>query len=177
MLETMRRVKYNVACSLDGYISREDGSVDWLFTDQDYGMAEFFRSIDVAVMGRRTWEKVEELAPGRGFGPGIECFVFTRTRPAANVNGAHFVNGDVGEWLESLRDREGKDIWVVGGGDMARSFLDQRLVDEIALTVHPRLLGAGVPFFMGPYAEAELELMECKSYPSGLVQMFYRVNR
>lgn len=177
MFETMRRVKYNVACSLDGYIARADGSVDWLFTDQDYGMAEFFRSVDVAVMGRRTWDKVQELAPGRGFGSGIDCFVFTRTRPVGTVNGAHFVSGDVGEWLQSIRQHDGKDIWVVGGGDMARSFLEQRLVDEVTLTVHPRLLGQGIPLFTESYPESGLELMECKPYSTGLVQLFYRVKR
>lgn len=177
MFEAKRRTKYYVACSLDGYISRPDGNVDWLFTDQDYGVAEFFRSVDVAVMGRRTWEKVEELAPGRLFGAGIECFVFSRTIPEGGSKGVRFVSGDVGEWLWSMRQREGKDIWVVGGGEMVRSFLDQRLIDQVILSIHPRLLGEGVRLFTEPYPEAELELTDCRPYPSGLVQLLYKVKR
>lgn len=177
MFEAKRRTKYYVACSLDGYISRPNGEIDWLFTDQDYGMAEFFRSIDVAVMGRRTWEKVEELAPGRYFGPGIECFVFSRTVPEGVANGVHFVSGDVGEWLWSMRQQQGKDIWIVGGGEMVRSFLEQRLVDEVILFVHPRLLGEGVRLFAEPYPETALELIECRPYSTGLVQLLYRLKR
>jgi dihydrofolate reductase len=177
MLGIMRRLKYYVACSLDGYISRRDGSVDWLFTDQDYGMAEFFRGVDIAVMGRRTWEKVQELAPGRGFGPGITNFVFSRTQPPGVYQDTNFVAGDVGEWLWSIRQQPGRDIWLLGGGEMVRSFLQQRLVDEVILSIHPRLLGQGIPLFPEAYPEAELELSGCKQFPTGLVQMSYRVRR
>jgi dihydrofolate reductase len=177
MLEAKRRTKYSVACSLDGYISRPDGDVNWLFTDQDYGMAEFLMSIDLAVMGRKTWEKVDELAPGRHFGPNIECFVFSRTIPEGASKGARFVSGDVGEWLWSVRQHQGKDIWVVGGGEMVRSFLDQNLIDDIILSVHPILLGEGVGLFTEPYPEAELELTDCRPFDTGLVQLRYRVKR
>jgi dihydrofolate reductase len=177
MVETKRRTKYYVACSLDGYISRPDGGVDWLFTDQDYGMAEFFRSVDIAVMGRRTWEKVEDLAPGRRFGPDIDCFVFSRTMPEGVSKGVHFVSGDVGEWLWTIRQQEGKDIWIVGGGDMVRSFLDQKLVDEIILSIHPCLLGDGVRLFAERYPQSELELTACRPYSTGMIQLFYSIKR
>jgi dihydrofolate reductase len=175
MVEIRRRTKYYVACSLDGFISRSSGDVGWLSTGQDYGMAEFFSSIDIAVMGRRTWEKVEELAPGRRFGPEIECFVFSQTIPEGDSKGVHFVSGDIGEWLWTIRQQPGKDIWIVGGGDMARSFLERKLVDEIILSIHPRLLGDGVRLFLKPYPEIELELTGCRPYSTGLVQLFYTV--
>jgi dihydrofolate reductase len=177
MLAVMRRLKYYVANSLDGYIARTDTTVDWLFTDQDYGMSAFFASVDVAVMGRKTWEKIEELTPGSGFRPHIERFVFSRSRPAGSHEKTNFISGDIGEWLWTIRQQPGKDIWLVGGGEMVQAFLAQRLVDEIELTIHPRLLGAGIPLFSVPYPETELELAGCKEYNTGLVQVVYRVKR
>lgn len=174
MLEPMRRVKYFVASSLDGYISRPDGGIDWLFTDQDYGMSAFFASVDLAVMGRKTWDKAQQLAPGQPFGPGIRSYVFSRTRPTGNVDGTIFVSGDVGEWLWSIRQQPGKDIWLVGGGEMVQSFLQQKLVDEIGVSVHPRLLGRGIPLFPSPYPEMALELIRSEQFSTGLVQLFYK---
>jgi dihydrofolate reductase len=171
----MRRVKYFVASSLDGYIARTDGSVDWLLMDQDYGMSAFFKSVDVAVMGRRTYDKMLQLSPERAFFPGMENYVFsTKSGEGTKVT---FVSEDVGEWTRAMTERPGKDIWLVGGGDLLRQFVEARLVDEIGLTIHPRLLGSGLPLFPAPYPELELELMRCEQYSTGLVQVFYAVKR
>lgn len=174
MLVGMRRVKYFVACSLDGFIARADGGVDWLFMDQDYGMSAFFKSVDVAVMGRRTYDKMLELAPRQAFFPGMENYVFS-TAAKEGDGRVKFVSGDVGEWVEMIRTRPGEDIWLVGGGDLVRQFLAKRMVDEIVLTIHPRLLGSGIPLFPAPYPEMELELLRCEQYSTGLVQVFYGV--
>ena len=171
----MRKVKYFVADSLDGFISRRDGGVDWLFMDQDYGMAEFFRSADLAVMGRRTYDKMVELAPGKAFYPGMKNYVFSRSVATGRRAGVEFVSGDVDAWTAKVRARRGKDIWLVGGGDLVRQFLERRLVNEIGLAIHPRLLGDGIPLFPPPYPETELELLQCKRYSTGLVQLFYAV--
>lgn len=173
----MRSVKYFMASSLDGFISRADGGVDWLFTDQDYGMTRFFASVDVAVMGRKTYDKTQEMRPGQSFSRGMKSFVFSRTRPSGEFSGFTFVSGDIGGWLGSIRESPGKDIWLVGGGELVREFLKDRLVDEIGLTIHARLLGDGVALFPKPYPETELELMHCEQYASGLVQVFYKVKR
>jgi len=173
----MRSVKYFVANSLDGFISRADGGVDWLFMDQDYGMSRFFASVDVAVMGRKTYDKMQELAPGQSFSPGIKNYVFSRSKPSGKHNGSTFLTCDIAEWLTALRQTPGKDIWLVGGGEMVREFLQARLVDEIRLTIHPRLLGDGIALFPKPYPETELELTYCEQYSSGLVQVFYKVKR
>jgi dihydrofolate reductase len=175
--QRMRRIKYFVANSLDGFISRPDGGVDWLFMDQDYGMAEFFRSVDVAVMGRKTYDKMLELAPGQAFYPGIKNYVFSTTRPSGVRDGVEFVSTEVDVWTERVRAEQGKDIWLVGGGGLVRQFLQARLVDEIGLTIHPRLLGNGIPLFPQPYPETELELIRCEKYSTGLVQVFYRVRQ
>jgi dihydrofolate reductase len=171
----VRHIKYFVANSLDGFISRRDGSVDWLFMDQDYGMTEFFRSVDVTVMGRKTYDKMLELAPGEAFYPGMKNYVFSRTKPEGTRDGVEFVSAEVESWAERVRAESGKDIWLVGGGDLARHFFRKRLVNEIALAIHPRLLGDGAPLFVQPYPETELELVRCEKHATGLVQLFYRV--
>lgn len=171
----MRAIKYFVANSLDGFISRTNGDVDWLFTDQDYGSAEFFRSVDIAVMGRKTYEKICELTPEQPYCPGMKNYVFSRTQPEGIRNNVEFVSSDVESWANHERAAPGKDIWLVGGGELVRQFLEKRLVNEITLTIHPRLLGEGLPLFPPPYPETELELIRCETYATGLVQVFYRV--
>ena len=171
----MRKVCYFVANSLDGFISRHDGGVDWLFMDQDYGTADFFASVDVAIMGRKTYDKMQELAPGQSFSPHIRSYVFSRTPPTKNPDPFQFVNEPLEPWVANLRKQPGKDIWLVGGGDLVQQFLSASLVDELGLTVHPRLLGSGVPLFPGPYPEMELVLDRHKKYETGLLQVFYSV--
>jgi dihydrofolate reductase len=171
----MRLVKYFVASSLDTYICRKDGSVDWLFLDQDYGMKEFFASVDVAVMGRKTYAKAQELSPQGVNFPGMKSYVFSHLLPKGKQDNVEIVSDSPENWLKSIRAKHGKDIWLVGGGEMVREFLQERLVNEIGISIHPRLLGDGVPLYAQPYPETELQLIRSKVHPSGLVQVFYRV--
>ncbi|RXH58817.1 dihydrofolate reductase family protein [Granulicella sibirica] len=171
----MRSVKYFGANSLDGFISRADGSVDWLFMDQDYGMSRFFASVDTAIMGRKTYDTMQQMSPGQTFFPGIKHYVLSRSQQPGQHGAFTFLSGDPVEWLAELRSRPGKDIWLVGGGELLREFLQHHLLDEIVLTIHPRLLGSGVPLFPEPYPETELELDHCDHFSTGLVQVFYRV--
>src|SRR5260370_42538550 len=122
-LSPMIRIKYFVANSLDGFISRQDGSVDWLFMDQDYGMTEFFGSVDVAVMGRKTHDEMLELAPKQPFYPGMKNYVFTRTKPQGIRDGVEYVSTDVELWSEGIRVKSVKVILLVCGGDLVRRFL------------------------------------------------------
>jgi dihydrofolate reductase len=171
----MRLIKYFVANSLDNFISRKDGSVDWLFMDQDYGMAEFFSTVDIAVMGRKTYQKMLELMPENPLFPGMKHYVFSRSLKSTPHKQVEIVSGNVVAWAAAVRSHPGKDIWLVGGGDFVRSFLQNKLVNELGLAIHPRLLGDGVPLFSQPYPETELELLRFKRYPNGLLQVFYRV--
>jgi len=171
MLMRMRRVRYFVACSLDGFLARLNGDVDWLLTDQDYGMSAFFSTVDVAVMGRKTYDKAREM--GQESFAGMETFVFCHA--PAESNKVKFVSGDVLEWLHEIRLKPGKDIWLVGGGDLVKQFLAARAIDEIALTIHPLLLGSGLPVIPIPFPETELELLEITPYDTGLVQLLYQV--
>lgn len=171
----MRRIKYFVASSLDRYISRKDGSVDWLFMDQDYGMKEFFSTVDVAVMGRKTYQKAVELSPSGPIFPGMKNYVFSHLLPKGKQEHIEVVSDPPEVWAKAELAKPGKDIWLVGGGEMAREFLQKQLVDEIGISIHPRLLGDGIALFAQPYPETELELIRSKQYASGLLQVFYRV--
>ena len=171
----MRLVKYFVAYSLDNFISRRDGSVDWLFTDQDYGMKEFFASVDVAVMGRKTYTKALELSADGAYLPRMKTYVFSHLLPKGQQGEIEVASEDPESWVKSIRAAPGKDIWLVGGGEMVREFLQRRLINEIGITIHPRLLGDGIPLYAQPYPETELELLRSKEYPSGLLQVYYRV--
>jgi dihydrofolate reductase len=172
----MRLVKYFVASSLDNFISRKDGSVDWLFMDQDYGMKEFFASVDVAVMGRKTYAKALELSPKGVSFAGMKTYVFSHLLAKGSLEHVEVVSDPPESWLKNLRATPGKDIWLIGGGEMVREFLQKRLVNEIGISIHPRLLGDGVPLYAQPYPETELELIRSKQYPNGLLQVFYRLN-
>jgi dihydrofolate reductase len=171
----MRLVKYFVASSLDSYISRKDGTMDWLFMDQDYGMRDFFASVDVAVMGRKTYAKALELSPQGVHFPGMKTYVFSHLLPKGKQEQIEVISEEPAAWVETMRAADGKDIWLVGGGEMVREFQQKRLVNEIGISIHPRLLGDGIPLYAQPYPETELELIQSKQYASGLVQVFYRV--
>ncbi len=113
--------------------------------------------------------------PGNAFYPGMKNYVFTTTKPSGIRDGVEYVCNGVESFADRIRSEPGKEIWLVGGGELVREFLQVQLVDEIGLTIHPRLLGGGVPLFPQPYPEMALELIRCEKYDTGLVQVLYRV--
>lgn len=171
----MRKVKLFIATSLDGHIARADGRIDWLFHDADYGYAAFYDSIDAVVMGRRTYDDVLGLGPY----PYADKagYVFSHSRPASAAEHVEFVSGPPGELVARLRETAGKDIWLVGGAGLAASFLDDDLVDEFILSVHPIVLGSGIPLFPRQGREVALTLRGATSFESGLVQLRYERRR
>ena len=169
----MRKVVLGLGISLDGYIARPDGSVDFLFMPKDYSMAEFFKTVDTSVMGRKTYEVGLAMA-GDDFDPGMKAYVFSRTVPPGGRKKFTFVNETPAELIERLRKESGKDIWLMGGGELARDFLKADLVDEIYLGIVPVLIGEGIPLFPSGFPQREFELLENKSYSRGLVALKYR---
>jgi dihydrofolate reductase len=166
----MRRIILHVAASLDGYIAGSDGGIDWLFHDADYGMAEFFRSVDTAVMGRKTWDA--SVALGVAKFPGMQHYIVTRTPRPSDDPQIEFVGADVVAVVSGLRATPGKDIWLIGGGEIVRMFLDASLIDEIVVSIHPIILGSGIPLFpIG--GRVPLKFQRTVSFESGLVQLFY----
>ncbi len=167
----MRKVILFIAASLDGFIAGRSGEIGWLFTDQDYGYVEFLRTIDVVVMGRKTYEQV--LTFGKYPYKGIEGYVFSRSRAGAKDENVTFFSGDVSKLIQSLKAKPGKDIWLMGGSEMIRPFLEQDLVDEFVISIHPIILGDGIPLFRTPIPTRELHLTDCKGFDTGLVQVTY----
>ncbi len=168
----MRDVTYFVACSLDGFIARLDDSFDWLFADDDYGYAEFYRSVDCVVMGRKTFDAslrfVEYPYPGK------RAYVFSRRAGESPIAEAEFVGEDPARFVKKLKAQPGGRIWVVGGGAIASALLQAGLVDEMVLTIHPITLGQGVPLFERHGVETRWSVHSTRAYQNGLVQVTYR---
>ena len=162
----MRRIILFVASSLDGFIARKDGGLDWLFSDGDYGFSRFFASVDTVVMGRKTWQVAQAL--GDSF-QGKKVYVFSRRKKGMTFS------AQPAPLCRKLRKGHGKDIWLVGGGEIAAKLLDAKLVDRIILSVHPVILGEGIPLTKRLGSDVPLRLLSTRRFPSGLVQLTYKV--
>jgi len=167
-----RKVVLGLGISLDGYIARPDGSVDFLFMPKDYSMGPFFKTIDTAVLGRKTHD--DGLKMGGTFGGGIKYFVFSRTLPPGERNGITFTNESPGAVISAIRKQPGKHIWLMGGGELIRDFLKEDLVDELYLGVVPVLIGEGIPLFPSGFPQREFDLIENKSYSQGMIALKYK---
>jgi dihydrofolate reductase len=165
----MRKVILQVAVTLDGLIEGPGGEYDWCFTDQDYGMKDFMKRIDVLFVGRKTFE----MMGGKGFGK-MKQYVFSNTlkKPSGETE---IVKGDIGEQVRKIKMRKGKDIWLFGGASLTTSLMNEGLVDELALAVHPILLGSGKPLFQGIKGRVKTKLIDVKTYSSGLAMLNYSV--
>jgi dihydrofolate reductase len=166
----MRQLVLYIATSLDGYIARPSGDVDWLYTDQDYGYSEFFASVEMVLMGRKTYDQI--LAFGKYPYTGTRGFVYSRTprHPDANVT---FISSDVASFVSELKSGPGGRIWLVGGSEMVAECLRHDLIDEFMVFIHPVILGAGIPLFTSGLPECPLQFVAAETYSSGLVQVCY----
>jgi dihydrofolate reductase len=176
----MRKVTFGGANSFDNYFARKDDSVDWLIWTDEVApiMAEFWKSIDTIVMGRRTYEVALRMGVGGGAYPGMKNYVFSRTmkqNPKKKDKNLEFISEDAAEFVRKLKGQEGKDICVMGGGLLAKSLFEANLIDEIGFNIHPVLLGSGIPVFHEMDHQIDLELLECKSLKNGCVMVTYRV--
>ena len=168
----MGKIVCNLATSVDGFIADENGGVDWLndFNAEDYGMIEFFEQCGTAIMGSRTYEQA--LSFNSWFGK-MEGVVFTsRTLPPFKNEVIKFVGGDPGPVVDELHKKE-KDSWLVGGGQLITSFIDLHLLDELIITVVPRLLGKGLALCPSIKEVSKLQLLDSKAYADGVLQMKY----
>jgi len=166
---------YYVAASLDGYIATPDGGVDWLSAynteGEDYGYSAFYQSVDALIEGSKTYEKA--LGFGEWPHPGKPCWVCTRRALETNHPEVRFASGGPEEVVAELRRRGLRRAWLVGGARLAASFRKQRMIDQYIVSVIPIVLGSGIPLFGSPGPQENLRLIECKRYPSGLVQLSY----
>jgi dihydrofolate reductase len=168
-LPTMRKVILGLGISIDGYIARLNGAVDFLFVPKDYSMQPFFTTIDTAIMGRKTLD----AAKGASFGGSMATYVFSRSQSVGERDGVTFVDQSPESLVAELRKWPGNNIWLMGGGELARDFLKADLVDELYLGVVPVLFGEGIPLFPSGFPQREFSLIENKSYSKGLIALKY----
>lgn len=168
-----RRLRYQVAVSLDGFIAGKDGDYDWIIMDPAIDFAALFADFDTAVMGRKTYEVVTRDGH-MGMMGGMQCVVFSRTLPPAGPAGLRITADDPAEVVRQLKAQPGKDIWLYGGGELFRTLLGAGMVDTVELAVIPVLLGEGVPL-LPPGQRTVLELCDYKVLGSGTAILAYRV--
>ena len=176
-----RKVILGFGISLDGYIARRNGALDFLVIDKEGEalMAHFFSNIDTTIMGRKTAAATAEMRKSGEIPemPGISNYVFSRRWKPGRREGFEVVSGSLTAFVKKLKRRKGKDIYLGGGGELARSFLREDLVDELYIGIGPVLLGDGIPGFPGKFPQRDFKLTECKSYSNGSVGLRYERTR
>jgi dihydrofolate reductase len=175
-----RKIIVHIATSADGYIARPDGNLDWLTRRPApkgfYGMPIFMRSVDAKLLGRKTFDLSVDM--GAPFSPNDRHYVFSRQPPPASVPpGVEFVSQSIGAFTKRLRDKPGKNIWLMGGGEVIASFLDDGAIDEFIVSIVPIFIGEGIPLIAPRHREVPLHLRSVKSFPDGVVQVHYDVRQ
>lgn len=174
----MKKIKVYIAASLDGYIARPDGDLDWLTnfpnpTGTDHGYKELMKSIDTVIMGNGTYQEIISFDVDWPY-KDKSTYVLTRYKnnlpPKENVT---YITDDVVASIHQLKLQDGKDIWLVGGGQTVTLLLNHDLVDEIQICYIPLVLGEGIPLFPNKPKESKWELKESKVYDSGILKVDY----
>jgi dihydrofolate reductase len=177
----MRKLILGLAITLDGFIEGPNGEYDWCFTDQDYGLNEFYSRIDALFIGRKSYEVAQQYAESSNgeFVPGmppVTEYVFSGTLKSVKQGAVLIPDNTIAE-ARKIKEQAGKDIWLFGGASLTESLMKEGLVDELWLSVHPILLGGGKKLFQEQDSRTQLTLLESKTYETGLVSLRYGINR
>lgn len=168
----MKKIILNLAISLDGYIEGPAGEYEWCLTDQDYGMTAFMRDVDTVFIGRKSYQMMQQFEGG--LFKGLKVYVFSGS--LVEVKEGIVVGKD--EWekeVDQIKRQAGKNIWFFGGAELANSFFNAGLIDEMLLSVHPLILGNGKLLFGKLDRRIPYQLVNAKTYNTGLVQLAYRL--
>ena len=184
-MKTKRKIIVYIATSADGYIARPDGDVEWLNRRPrvvDYGMREFYPTIDTILWGRKTYDWLLNYYKKRGktkglFDTKLANYVFSRKRRKLAAPGVEFVSERVKAFAQRLRATPGKQIWMMGGGELIASFLDAGEIDEFDIHVIPVFIGKGIPLVAPRHRDVPLRLLSSRKYPDGVVRLHYEVAR
>jgi dihydrofolate reductase len=184
-MKARRKIIVYIATSADGYIARPNGDVEWLNRRPDtvdYGMGAFYRTIDTILWGRKTYDwalDYHEKAGTKGeiFDTKVANYVFSRKPPKRRARGVEFVLEPLKKFAQRLRATSGKNIWMMGGGELIASFLDAGEIDEFDIHVIPVLIGDGIPLVARRHRDIPLRLRSARKYPDGVVRLRYHVER
>jgi dihydrofolate reductase len=179
-----RKIIVSIATSADGFIARKDGGIDWLERPRpkgDYGMGDFWKSIDTILWGRKTYELVLKFEKEGKASPdmwsGVKNYAFSRHPPRKVIPGFEFVKEPIKEFAQRLRAEKGKHIWMMGGGGLIASFLDEGEIDEFIISVIPVFIGEGIPLIAPRHRTVLLKLLSTKEFPDGVLRLHYAVKR
>jgi dihydrofolate reductase len=180
-----RKIIVQIATSADGFIGRSDGSVDWLDRPHpkgDYGMGAFYKSIDTILWGRKTCDMALDFQKkgiaGSAFDTKVKNYVFTRSLAQSSPPpGVEFVNEPIKAFATRLRQKKGKDIWMMGGAGIIASFLDAGEIDEFMIHVIPTFIGEGIPLIAAGRRTVPLKLISTTKFTDGVVGLHYSVPR
>jgi dihydrofolate reductase len=167
----MRKIILNLAVSLDGYIEGPNREYDWCFADQDYGMTEFLDNTDAIFLGRKSYEMLMAAYPEMF--AALKMYVFSDTLTHVEGNNEIITRGDFKQRIEEIRNQPGANIWLYGGADLVSAFITHNQINELLLSVHPVILGAGKPLFTDIKDRTDLILLGTEQFSSGLVQLKY----
>jgi dihydrofolate reductase len=172
----MRQVVLYIAASLDNFIARTDGNVDWLslpdfqVSGEDYGYQDFYTTIDTTLMGNSTYKFILDQDVPFPY-PDKTNYVFSRSKTNRDTEYVRFISGDIVPFVSQLKQEAGRDIWLIGGGQVNTLLLNNHLIDKIILTLVPMTLGEGIPLFHGTTREVKFSLQSSRSFSSGMVQL------
>jgi len=177
-MKRRRKIVVSVAMSTDGFIARPDGDVAWLDRPgpkRDYGMGEFFKTIDTILWGRKTYDKGIEMGMKSSDFGAAKNYLFSRRPRKSLLPGFEWTRETVKTFAQQLRAQPGKDIWMMCGGGLIASFLDEGEIDEFRIHVIPILIGEGIPLVQPRHRSVPLKLLSSKAFPDGVVELNYRV--
>src|SRR5512133_31356 len=173
----MTKIQLFIATTIDGFIARENGSLDWLFelpNHTDHGYNDFIKGIDIIIMGRKTYDEVLGLDFEWPYSD-CKCYVVTKNADYKVSTINTFVLDNLRkDTIEGLRRQSSANIWVVGGGEVITQFLNHEEIDEMILSIIPIMLGKGIRLFPGEPKETKFELIHSESFDTGVVNLCYR---
>lgn len=175
----MRKIKLYIAASIDGYIADINGELDWLSNysiapELNYGYDEFFNSVDIVIMGGRTYRDILNMGVIYPYKDKIS-YVITRNRNGqTSIKDVQFLSENIIETIHSLKEQQGKDIWLVGGGELTSMLLEHDLVDEMIITYIPKMLGDGIPLFPMIKIESNWRLLNSQTYSNSVLSVEYQ---
>ncbi len=172
----MRKLKYHIACTVDGYIARADGSFAGFVAEGEHvtDYLASFETYDIVLMGRKTYQIGLDLGVTNPY-PMMKQYVFSRTLATSPDENVTVVSENIPALVKALKMETGQDIYLCGGAELAALLFREQLIDEIVLKLNPLLYGSGIPLFSSVIAQTFLQLISSKTYDNGVVLLQYQV--